>query len=448
MLLQRLTEPAEANRLAGEALQLMAEMYPLCRSITGNGVRQTLDILERRVPLSRFEVASGTPAFDWLVPPEWNIEDAFIADAQGRRVVDFRDSNLHVVSYSEPVDQTMSLGELDPHLHSLPEHPDWIPYRTSYYKRNWGFCMRHRDRMRLVPGLYRVVIRSTLEAGSLTYAECIIPGSDPGEAIVYCHSCHPSLANDNLTGIAVATLLARALQRERPRLTWRFVFGPGTIGSLTWLARNEHLLPTLRAGLTLGLLGGPQPLTFKRSRRGDSLADRVGQFVLRTLSASNRLIDFEPYGYDERQFCSPGFDLPVGRLTRAIQGEYPEYHSSADNLSLISADSLAGSIVAVARFIAIVDGNRRLMNLSPKGEPQLGRRGLYGSLGGGRAIGETENALLWLLNLSDGAHDLLAVAERSGLDYALVEEAADALERAGLARTLPDAQRPLPELKQ
>lgn len=440
MLLQRLTRPAEASRCAGEAVQLMAEMYPLCRSITGNGVRQTLDIIERQIPLSRFEVATGTPAFDWFVPPEWNISDAFIADAQGRRVVSFRDSNLHVVSYSEPVDRTMSLAELDPHLHSLPEHPDWIPYRTSYYKRNWGFCIRHRDRERLGPGPYHVVIRSTLEAGSLTYAECLVRGVEPGEAIVYCHTCHPSLANDNLSGIAVATLLARALQTEQPRLNWRFVFGPGTIGSLTWLARNERLLPKIRAGLTIGLLGGSQPLTFKRSRRGDTLTDRVGQFVLRSLPAPNRLIDFEPYGYDERQFCSPGFDLPVGRLTRATQGEYPEYHTSADDLSLVTLDSVAGSISALATFIGIVDGNRRLMNLSPKGEPQLGRRGLYGSLGGSRAISETENALLWILNLSDGVHDLLAIAERSRLDFALVEEAAAALERAGLARELPDTE--------
>lgn len=444
MLLQRLIQPDVAGGLASDAIRLMTEMFPICRSLTGNGVRRTLDLIAERIPLERFEVGTGTPVFDWFVPPEWSIDEAFIADQHGRHVVDFRDHNLHLVSYSEPIDRTMSLEELNGHLHSLPEHPDWIPYRTSYYKRNWGFCMRHRDRVRLEAGPYRVVIRSTLESGSLSYAECIVPGSVPGQAIVYSHSCHPSLANDNLTGISVATLIAQALLKEQPRLTWRFVFGPGTIGSLTWLARNESVLPAVRAGLSLGLLGSSHPLTFKRSRRGDTLVDRAGHFLLSSLSTQNRVIDFEPYGYDERQFCSPGFDLPVGRLTRAIQGEYPEYHTSADDLSLISVDSLAGSIIALAGLIAIVDSSRRLISLSPKGEPQLGRRGLYASLGGGRMIGQSERALLWVMSLSDGAHDVLAIAEKSKLDYESVLEAAEALERAGLVRTLPEPNRELP----
>lgn len=439
MLLNHLSDREQAQVCAASALQLIDVMYPLCRSITGDGVRRTLDFVEQRIPLQRTEVASGTTVFDWVIPPEWNIRDAFIADAQGRRVVDFRDSNLHVVSYSTPVDQTMSLAELQPHLHSLPDRPEWIPYRTSYYGENWGFCLRHVDRERLTPGPYRVVIDSTLRAGSLTYAECAVPGSESGEAVIYTHTCHPSLANDNLTGIAVAALLAQALLEEKPRLTWRFVFGPGTIGSLTWLARNEQRLPEIRAGLTVGLMGDSQPLTFKRSRRGNSMTDRAGEYVLGSLDKPTRVIDFEPYGYDERQFCSPGFDLPFGRLSRAVQGEYAQYHTSADDRSIVRGDSLAESISALARLIAVIDGNRRVLNLSPKGEPQLGRRGLYASLGGGQSVGQSEHALLWVLSLSDGAHDLLAIAQRSTLDFDVVERAASALEKAGLVKTLREA---------
>lgn len=436
MLLHHFSDPVHAQRGAASTLQLMEEMYPLCRSITGDGVRRSLDLVEQWIPLERSEVASGTAVYDWIIPPEWNIRDAFIADEQGRRVVDFRANNLHVVSYSTPIDRTLSLAELDPHLHSLPEHPEWIPYRTSYYRENWGFCLSHRNRERLAPGSYRVVIDSTLQPGSLTYAECAIPGSESGEAIVYAHTCHPSLANDNLTGIAVAALLAQAVRAEKPRLTWRFVFGPGTIGSLAWLSRNEHRLPEMRAGLTVGLLGDSKPLTFKRSRRGNSMTDRAGEYVLRCLDEASRVIDFEPYGYDERQFCSPGFNLPVGRLSRATQGDYPEYHTSADDLSLIHADSLAASIVTLARLIAVLDGNRRLLNLSPKGEPQLGRRGLYASLGGGKSVGQSEHALLWVLSMSDGTHDLLAIAQRSTLDFGLLDSAASALEKSGLVEKL------------
>lgn len=438
MLLNQFSDPNEAQRSAVSALQLINEMYPICRSITGDGVRRTFDLIEQRIALERSEVPSGTAVFDWIIPPEWNIRDAFVADEQGRRVVDFRASNLHVVGYSTPINQTMSLAELEPHLHSLPDRPDRIPYRTSYYREDWGFCLRHRDREQLGPGPYRVVIDSTLRPGSLTYAEHATSGYESGEAIIYTHTCHPSLANDNLTGIAVATLLAQALREERPRLTWRFVFGPGTIGSLTWLARNEQRLPAIRAGLTVGLMGDSQPLTFKRSRRGNSMTDRAGEYVVPSFGTSSRVVDFEPYGYDERQFCSPGFDLPVGRLSRATHGDYPEYHTSADDPSLISADALAESIAALSQLIAVIDCNRRLLNMSPKGEPQLGHRGLYASLGGGQSVGQSERALLWVLSLSDGAHDLLSIAQRSGLDFASLDRAASALEKSGLVKTLPE----------
>jgi aminopeptidase-like protein len=414
---------------------LMESMYPICRSITGNGVRETLDLLQQWIPVERSEVPTGTKVYDWEIPNEWNIRDAYIADEQGRRIVDFRTHNLHVVNYSVPVRVTMTREELQPHLYSLPEKPDWIPYRTSYYREHWGFCLRHGDVERLGPGPFQVMIDSTLAPGSLTYAECTIPGSTQGEAIVYTHTCHPSLANDNLSGIAVAAVLARELRGEQPRLTWRFVFGPGTIGSLAWLSRNEQRLTRIRAGLTVGSLGDGGPLTYKRSRRGDRVTDRAAQHVLPRIAPSVRLVDFEPYGYDERQFCSPGFDLPVGRLMRSSHSQYPEYHTSADDLGLLKPECLAESIRALAAMIAVLDANRALRNLSPNGEPRLGKRGLYASTGG-TAPGEFEHALLWVLSYSDGEHDLLAIAERSGMEFGVLARAAAALEDAGLARTI------------
>lgn len=435
MLLDSLHCEEGSRQAAANSFGLMESIYPICRSITGDGVRLTLDIVEKHIPLRRTEVPSGTPAFDWEVPLEWNIRDAYLADPTGRRVVDFRAHTLHVVSYSVPVRQTMSLEELQPHLYSLPDHPEWIPYRTSYYREHWGFCLRQNDRNRLLPGPYEVVIDSDLRPGHLTYAECVIPGTGEGEAIVYTHLCHPSLANDNLTGIAVATELASALMQERPRLTWRFVFAPVTIGSIVWLARNEDHLGLLKAGLIIGLLGDPGPLSYKRSRRGGTLADRAAEHVLRRSKSVSRILDFEPYGYDERQFCSPGFDLPFGRVTRSRNGEYAEYHTSADDLSFVKPDPLADSITNLARIIAVIDGNRRFLNLNPKGEPRLGKRGLFSNVGGS-GPGEFEHALLWILSLSDGSHDLLAIADRSGLDFALLASAAAALESAGLVQVL------------
>lgn len=418
---------------------MMRAMYPLCRSITGAGVRKTLDLVAERIPLMRTEVPSGTPAFDWEIPREWNINDAYIADGHGVRVVDFRAHSLHVVNYSTPVRRSMMLDELRPHLYSLPEHPDWIPYRTSYYREQWGFCLRHNDLEQLGPGPFEVVIDSAIAPGHLTYAECIIPGTSDGEAIVYTHTCHPSLANDNLTGIAVATALARAMLDEKPRLTWRFIFGPGTIGSLAWLSRNEKNLGRIQAGLTVGLLGDSGGLTYKRSRRGNCVTDRVAEHVLRRAGPSARVINFEPYGYDERQFCSPGFDLPVGRLTRSPNGQYPEYHTSADNLEFIQPACLAESIRTLATIISLLDENRCLQNLSPKGEPRLGKRGLYGSVGG-MGPGEFEHALLWVLSFSDGENDLLSISERSGIEFELLARAATALESAGLAATVREPQ--------
>ncbi len=413
----------------GQALhEFAARLYPICRSITGAGVRKTLELIRARIPLTIHEVRSGTRVFDWQVPEEWNIEDAAVSDADGRRVVDFREHNLHVVSYSEPVAASMSLEELSSRLHSLPEHPDWIPYRTSYYRRTWGFCMRARDRDALRPGQYRVDIRSSLAPGSLTYGELAIKGRTPDEVLLFTHVCHPSLANDNASGMSIATALAEWVASEPRRYSYRFVFAPGTIGSLTWLARNEHRLSRVRHGLVLALLGDPGSLTYKRSRRENAEIDDIAAYALGGHGAT---IPFSPYGYDERQLCSPGFDLPVGRLTRSVNSGYPQYHSSADDLSLIRPECLEGSLEACERILEVIEANRRYVNLSPKGEPRLGVRGLYGSTGG-RAPAEREHAMLWVLNQSDGSHSLLDIAKKSSVGFAVIHEAASALEGAKL----------------
>jgi len=415
------------------AWRLMTDLYPICRSITGDGVRQTLARIADEVPLEVTEIPSGTPVFDWEVPREWNVREAWIEDPSGRRVVDLADHTLHLMSYSTHVDATMTLEELGPHLHSIPEHPDWIPYRTSYYREDWGFCMTDRARQALEPGCYRVRIDSTLTPGSLTYAECVVPGEVDDEVLVFTHVCHPSLCNDNLTGIALAAALAAELGRGKPRFTYRFVFAPGTIGSICWLARNEQQVGKVRHGLVLGLAGDRGPLTYKCSRRGNAEIDRIVAYVLGEIDADARVVDFSPYGYDERQLCSPGFDLPVGRLTRTPNNEYPEYHSSADNFELIDRAALAESLFACASILRIVERDAYYLNLNPKCEPRLGKRGLYRPTGGSHP-GEFEHALLWVLNQSDGSNSLLDIAEKSRLPFEAIASAADALVGVELLR--------------
>jgi aminopeptidase-like protein len=413
----------------GERLhRFAARLYPICRSITGAGVRQTLALIRERIPLVVHEVPSGTRVFDWEIPEEWNIEDAAVFAPDGQRVVDFQAHNLHIVSYSEPVSATLTLKELAPRLHVRSDRPDWIPYRTSYYSRSWGFCLRARERAALAEGRYRVEIRSSLARGALSYGELAIPGRTREEVLLFTHVCHPSLANDNTSGMAVATELAAWVASAPRRYTYRFVFAPGTIGSLTWLKRNEARLGRVRHGLVLGLLGDPGALTYKRSRDERREIDEVAAYVV---GEKAKVIPFSPYGYDERQFGSPGFDLPVGRLTRSVNGGYPEYHTSGDDLSFITPAALADSLAACREIVEMLEANRCYLNRSPKGEPRLGKRGLYGALGGGEPA-EREHAMLWLLNQSDGRHSLVQIAQRSGLPFATLREAAAALSRARL----------------
>jgi aminopeptidase-like protein len=413
-------------------MQLIAELYPICRSITGPGLRQTLGILRKSMPLTIHEVPSGTPVLDWMVPQEWTIRGAYISRLDGTRVVDFAAHNLHILQYSRAIDRIVPIEELKEHLHTLPDTPDWIPYRTSYYRDTWGFCLTQRQLDSMTDPAYRVVIDASHEDGSLSYGELLIPGESTAEVLISCHSCHPSLANDNLAGIAVATMLARHLARTPRRLTWRFVFIPGTIGSLTWLARNEAVVPRIRHGLVLSCLGDAGAVTYKQSRRGDAAIDRIVAHVLRHSGDAHRITPFIPYGYDERQYCSPGFNLPLGCFMRTPNGAYPEYHTSADDLALMRPASLEDSLAKLKQVAAIIEGDALYRSRNPKGEPQLGRRGLYRTMGGLSNAGHDEMALLWVLNLADGEHTLLDMAERSELPFSQIRSAADALLAADL----------------
>ena len=426
-----MTAPYRPEPGAGEAMYALAkELYPICRSITGAGLRETLRRIQRLVSLELHEVASGTRVLDWTVPKEWNVRDAWVADARGERVIDFQRHNLHVLNYSVPVRRRMTLAELRPHLFTLPERPDWIPYRTSYYAENWGFCLAQRVLDALPEGEYEVCIDATLEPGHLTYGELFLPGATTDEMLFSCHVCHPSLANDNLAGIAVAVWLARQLAALPRRHGMRFLFIPGTIGAIAWLAANDAAVGRIRHGLVLSCLGDAGRSTYKRSRRGDALVDRAAAHVLRH-GGDHEVTDFVPYGYDERQYCSPGYDLAVGSLTRTPNGRYAEYHTSADDLGFIHAGALEDSLAKALAIVEVVERDAAFVNLSPKGEPQLGRRGLYGNTGGTTPPG-FEMALLWVLNFSDGHHTLLDIADRGGVPFALVRRAAEALSEHGL----------------
>ncbi|MEU1385863.1 MULTISPECIES: DUF4910 domain-containing protein [unclassified Nonomuraea] len=413
-----------------EMHDLVRRLYPLCRSITGDGLRRTLEIIGGSIPLEITEVPTGTQVLDWTIPREWNIRDAYVKDAAGNRVVDFQESNLHVVGYSAPVEATMSLAELRGRLHTLPGQPDLVPYRTSYYAETWGFCLSQNTLDGLADGPYEVRIDSTLADGHLTYGEHVIQGRSSEEVLISCHVCHPSLANDNLAGVAVAVSLAQRL--ADPWYTYRFVFAPGTIGAITWLALNRERTDRIRHGLTLACAGDAGTVTYKRSRRGDAEIDQVFAHVLK--DRPHTLLDFSPYGYDERQYCSPGFDLPVGSLTRTPYGSYPEYHTSADDPDFVRPEAMEDTLETLWSAVRVLEGNRRYQNLSPYGEPQLGARGLYGSLGGRSDTKQAQMAMLWVLNLSDGRHSLLDIAERSNLPFQALADAANALQNAGLLK--------------
>lgn len=417
-----------------------AQLYPICRSITGDGIRRTLGMIGERIPLQFSEVSTGTPIFDWTVPKEWNVRDAYIKDAAGRRVVDFQQNSLHVLNYSTSIHAKMPLSELRKHLFALPERPDWIPYRTSYYKPEWGFCLAQNQMQDFDEVEYEVCIDTTLEDGHLTYGECYLPGRSSDEVLISVHACHPSLANDNLSGLTVATSLAQMLVGKNLRYSYRFLFIPGTIGAITWLSRNKATANRVQHGLVLTCIGDSGGFHYKKSRRGDAEIDRTVAHVLRHCGESSGVLEFSPYGYDERQYCSPGFNLPVGCLMRSVWGTFPEYHTSADNLDFIRPDQLARSLRVCVSICDVLESNKSYQNQSPYCEPQLGKRDLYRSTGG-ESLESEIHARLWVLNFSDGEHSLLDIAERSGLPFETIRSAAELLcDRGLLADVVSGAQ--------
>lgn len=426
------------DKIGNDMYDLIVTLYPICRSITGNGVRQTLKIIQKYVPIEIHEVKTGTKVFDWTIPKEWNIKDAFVKNAKGQKIIDFKNSNLHILNYSIPINKKMSLQELKLHLFTLPEFPNYIPYLTSYYNENWGFCITQNQYDDLEDGEYEVVIDSKLSDGHLTYGEFYLKGELDTEILFTCYVCHPSLCNDNLSGVSLVTFLAKYLKNQNLRYSYRFLFIPETIGAITWLSLNENKINKIKCGLVATCVGDSGKSTYKRTRQKDTEIDRVVEKVLVESSEPYTIIDFFPSGSDERQFSSPGFNLHMGSLTRTLYGCFKEYHTSADDLHFVSPEFLQDSLFKYLKSVFILENNQIYKNLNPKCEPQLGRRGLYREIGGQKTGGFDELSLLWVLNLSDSSNSLLDISIRSGMPFEDLKNAADALSTAGLLEIFKD----------
>ncbi|AAK80152.1 aminopeptidase-like protein [Clostridium acetobutylicum] len=422
-----------SSETGGEIYNLIEELFPICRSITGNGVRKTMDIIRKHIPLEIHEVKSGTKVFDWTVPKEWNIKDAYVRNSKGEKVIDFKENNLHVMSYSVPVHKTMTLDELKPYLHTIPGNKDRIPYLTSYYKENWGFSLTQNKFDELCDDDYEVVIDSSLEDGSLTYGEYYIRGELEEEILLTTYTCHPSMCNDNLSGVALITFIAKALSKLKTKYSYRFLFAPETIGSITWLSRNEDKLKNIKMGLVATCVGDAGIKNYKRTKFGDAEIDKIVEKVLMHCGSEYYVADFFPWGSDERQFSSPGINLPVGSLMRSCYG-FDGYHTSADNLCYMNKDGLADSYKTYLEVIYTIENNRTYLNLNPKCEPQLGKRGIYRMIGGGSDYPFDEFAMFWVLNMSDGKNSLLDIAYKSGMEFRRIKYAADALYRVELLK--------------
>ena len=422
------------SAIGNDIYELARDLFPIPRSLTGSGVRETLHRLGRHIDLTINEIPTGTQVFDWAIPREWNVDAAYIARPDGTRIIDMQNSSLHVLGYSIPMRARLPLRELRQHIFTLPDQPELIPYRTSYYTERWGFCMSHRQLETLDEGPYDVVIDSHLEDGSLTYGEYLHRGSTNEEVLLTAHVCHPALANDNCSGLALLTMLAKSLIGSRTRLSYRFLFAPGTIGAIAWLARNEKHTSLIRHGLVVSCVGDAGGPTYKRSRRGDALIDRAMTHVLLGATPAPTVLPFSPYGYDERQFCSPGFNLPIGLFQRSQYGTFPEYHTSADNMDFIKPEHLEASYRLIKQALDVLEQDRRVISTCQKGEPQLGRRGLYGAIGGDKNDPAHDMAMLWVMNLADGSATLLDMAERANLPFPTIAQAATRLETAGLLR--------------
>ena len=425
---------SNSQKFGNEMHELMAKLFPICRSITGDGVRKSLSILKNHIDLEIIEVKSGTQVFDWTIPKEWNITDAYIKNSKGEKIVDFQKSNLHVLNYSIPINNKMNLDKLKSHLFTNPNQPDLIPYLTTYYNEKWGFCLSHNQFLKLKEDEYEVFIDSTLEIGSLTYGEYFKKGKLDDEIVITCYICHPSMCNDNLSGTVIATFLAKILSNIETRYSYRFLFIPETIGAITWLSKNESKLKNIKHGLVITCAGDSGNLTYKKSRKGDHEIDKAVQNVLKNSSSDYNIEDFFPSGSDERQFCSPAFDLPFGSLMRTRYGKFSEYHTSADNLNFVKAEFLADTFSKYIEVFLVLENNLKFKNLNPKCEPQLGKRGLYRLIGGQKDndAGIDELALFWVLNQSDGKNSLLDISNKSNLSFIKIKNSADVLLKANL----------------
>ena len=439
---------------------LMEKLFPICRSITGNGLRKSLKILQEIIPLKIIETPTNTQVYDWKIPKEWNINDAYIKNSKGEKIIDFQKSNLHVLNYSVPINKKISFEELKSHVFTLENNPDVIPYRTSYYQENWGFCMSHKQFLEMKDDEYEVFIDSKLESGSMSYGEYFIQGESDKEVLLSCYPCHPSMCNDNLSGVVLLTYIANCLKNLSLKYSYRFLFVPEKIGAITWLSRNEKNTKNISHGLVATCLGDAGISTYKKSRQGNAEIDKITLEVLTESGEDFNVIDFAPIGSDERQFCSPGFNLPIGSLARTLAPHFKEYHTSNDNLDFVKAEFLGNTFKKYLKIISKLEQNfsknihsenkiranetkngRLLINTNPKCEPQLGKRNLYHAIGAqtpsqaGQKI-SNQLASLWILNYSDGKHSLSEIAELSGYDMEQLENMTDILIDVGLLKEM------------
>ena len=414
-------------------------LWPICRSITGNGLRQSFQILQEVAPFELTEVPTGTEVFDWVIPQEWNITQAYILDATGKKWADFTVNNLHVVGYSTPVRARMSFDELKPHLHTFASQPDVIPYITSYYKPYWGFCLSQNDYDQMPKsGEFEVVIESELKNGSLTYGEIVLPGSSKKEILFSSYLCHPSMANNELSGpLALVGIYERLSRLENRQYTYRFILAPETIGIIAFLAkRGEHLKQQLAAGYVLTCCGDPGVFHYKKSKKGDSIADRVAEHVLKYKGDEHIILPFAVGGSDERQYCSPGFNLPVGSLMRTPYQRYDYYHTSKDDKNFISFDALEKTIDRYVDIALAFEKNEFFLNEVQHCEPNMGKRGLYPSAASPDIQRAAVHRMMHLLSFADGEHDLLTIAERRNEGIWEYETAVNNCLNAGIIKPL------------
>ncbi|MEO8664941.1 MAG: DUF4910 domain-containing protein [Ignavibacteria bacterium] len=412
-------------------------LWPINRSLTGNGNRETLKILSEIINMEISEIPSGTECFDWTVPSEWNVKEAWIMDSKGNTIVDFKNNNLHLLGYSEKFSGKLDLNELKEHLHSLPEQPAVIPYLTSYYKSRWGFCITHDQLENLHNDTYEVLIDSELDPkGSMTIGEAVLKGDTDEEILLSTYICHPSMANNELSGPLVTAFIYDVLSKKTQRkYTYRFLFLPETIGSIYYLSKHgKKLKKDLAAGYVVTCIGDKGNFTYKKSREGNTLADRAAELVLNQSGNDFTVEDFFPTGSDERQYCSQGFNLPVGSLMRTRYGKYEEYHTSADNKDCITFEAMESSVETYLKIFKVIEENETYINTMPHCEPQLGKRDLYPTLGSQKNTSELVNAMMWVLNFSDGSNDLISISEKSKIDFEVVKEASDKLVEKGILK--------------